>query len=101
MTPEQRREREARRSPESLRRAAAKRQQDPLQRMLARVRALVAAALRDGRLTRPDACEQCGIEGKPQAHHHDYSKPLEVEWLCERCHTNHHLAMRPEEGNIR
>ena len=34
-------------------------------------------------------CEMCG-ERKSHAHHDDYSKPLEVRWLCER----HHIAIR-------
>jgi hypothetical protein len=41
-------------------------------------------ALRDGRLVRLP-CEMCG-ETKTQAHHDDYAKPLEVRWLCFRCH---------------
>lgn len=41
-------------------------------------------ALRDGRLTR-EPCKLCGAT-KAQAHHNDYSKPLDVEWLCFKCH---------------
>lgn len=37
----------------------------------------------------PSPCEQCGDE-KSQAHHHDYSKPLDVTWLCYSCHMAHH-----------
>lgn len=33
-------------------------------------------------------CEVCG-KTKVEAHHPDYSKPLEVRWLCQR----HHLAL--------
>ncbi len=30
-------------------------------------------------------CEICG-EPKVQMHHKDYSKPLDVDWLCNECH---------------
>jgi len=45
----------------------------------------VRNAVRDGRITKQPC--KCG-ETKVQAHHHDYSKPLDVEWLCFRCHRN-------------
>lgn len=47
-------------------------------------------ALQYGRMARPDHCENCNTICKPQGHHNDYSKPLEVEWLCVPCHTKHH-----------
>lgn len=53
-----------------------------------RARTAVSNAVRDGRLCRKP-CEQCGAD-KAQAHHHDYSKPLDVEWLCFRCHMAEH-----------
>lgn len=40
----------------------------------------VQEALSRGRLTRKP-CEACGAD-KSQAHHDDYSKRLEVRWLC-------------------
>lgn len=43
-------------------------------------------ALRAGRLTKPDACERCGEARRIHGHHEDYSKPLEVMWLCAPCH---------------
>jgi hypothetical protein len=59
-----------------------------------RARNAVTRAVTAGRLTRPSECERCGSPGKPyrdgrasiQAHHHDYGKPLDVEWLCPDCH---------------
>lgn len=51
-----------------------------------RAHSIVYWATRDGRLTRPEACERCGKVCKPEASHDDYSKPLEVEWLCRICH---------------
>ena len=51
-----------------------------------RARRAVAYALRSGRLVR-QPCKECGAV-KVQAHHHDYSKPLDIEWLCFRCHRN-------------
>jgi hypothetical protein len=30
---------------------------------------------------------------KLQAHHHDYDKPLEVSWYCQRCHNAVHKEL--------
>lgn len=35
------------------------------------------------------ACKVCGLE-KAEGHHEDYSKPLEVIWLCRKHHTEVH-----------
>jgi len=48
----------------------------------------VSNAIRDGKLTK-QPCEVCGNE-RAQAHHDDYSKPLEVRWLCVKHHAEHH-----------
>ncbi len=50
---------------------------------------LVGNAIRDGRLI-PKNCEYCGHDTNIHAHHEDYSKPLEVIWLCQRCHGRRH-----------
>ena len=56
----------------------------------------VGNAIRDGKLVR-QPCEVCGVSGKKEsgrnmvhAHHDDYSKPLEVRWLCDTHHNEHH-----------
>lgn len=52
---------------------------------------LVCSAVRDGRLSRPDRCQECGIQSKNiHGHHNDYAKPLEVRWLCPVCHNAWH-----------
>lgn len=45
----------------------------------------------------PQACEMCGANGtmadgrrEVQAHHDDYTKPLQVRWLCQRHHHEWH-----------
>ena len=43
-------------------------------------------AISHGTMTRPDTCSKCGKACKPVAHHEDYSKPLDVWWLCLDCH---------------
>jgi len=53
-----------------------------------KARNAVNIAVRDGRI-RKQPCKRCGAV-KTEAHHHDYSKPLDVEWLCRPCHMAEH-----------
>lgn len=72
-------ERERSRRPE--RRKAARgylSSKDPAKR---RANVAVGNALRDGRLVR-QPCEVCGTTERVEAHHDDYSKPLDVRWFC-------------------
>ena len=47
-------------------------------------------ALRSGKLKRETKCEMCGKKGLLHKHHNDYHKPLEVVWLCPKCHKRTH-----------
>ena len=49
----------------------------------------VKRALRIGTLTK-GPCSVCGAQVNVQAHHRDYFKPLEVEWMCEEHHRQIH-----------
>jgi len=53
-------------------------------------RSATKRAIRDGKLTRPTACERCGKPCRPEAHHPSYDRPLEIKWLCKACHTAEH-----------
>lgn len=54
----------------------------------------VKDALRAGRLVR-SPCEVCG-EPKAQAHHDDYTRPLDVRWLCKAHHDEWHANNEPK-----
>lgn len=47
--------------------------------------------LRRGKLVR-ESCVSCG-SAQSQMHHPDYSKPLQVVWVCRPCH----LALHAQE----
>ena len=68
---------------QAVRRCLANR--DPVKR---KATYLTSNAIRDGRLIR-QPCEVCRAE-KVEAHHDDYSKPLDVRWLCRKHHLEHH-----------
>lgn len=50
-------------------------------------------AIESGRLS-PSPCCVCGAT-PAEAHHCDYNRPLDVMWLCKKCHTNWHKHNEP------
>lgn len=57
-------------------------------------RSLVSKAIKDGALHKLP-CELCGSSENVQAHHDDYTKPLDVTWLCVKCHKQWHTKNQP------
>lgn len=50
-----------------------------------------------GNLTRPEKCPICKSEDyRIEAHHYDYDKPLEIMWLCQKCHLSLHQRINEE-----
>ncbi len=65
-----------------------KRRYNPLK---TRARHMVREAVLAGIVVRPRACQDCGrTDERLDAHHPDYSKPLDVMWLCRPCHGKQH-----------
>lgn len=58
-------------------------------------RSAVNKALRSGELKRSDKCNLCLKETRTNAHHIDYGKPLNVIWLCDKCHGECHRKSSP------
>lgn len=57
-------------------------------------RKILAYNIEMGRLIVPKICEHCSREKKLDGHHTDYSKPLEVTWLCKECHGYEHRRFK-------
>jgi len=53
-------------------------------------------ALRRGELVRPSTCAHCGNTRKLEMSHTDYSKPIDIEWLCHKCHRLKDARLRRE-----
>lgn len=51
--------------------------------------------IRDGKLKPSEACSICNSKELIEAHHDDYTKPLEVRWLCIKCHKEWHKHNKP------
>jgi predicted DNA-binding protein YlxM (UPF0122 family) len=68
---------------------------------------LVETAIQQGVIQRKTACESCGStkyfkDGRSgiQAHHDDYNKPLDVRWLCQKCHHEWHANNLPKRKEV-
>lgn len=53
----------------------------------------VGNAVRAGRLVPWPCCAVPECDGKPQGHHPDYSRPLDVVWLCPTHHDEAHALI--------
>jgi len=51
---------------------------------------LTGNAVRSGKLIPELTCSCCKSTEKIEGHHDDYTKPLDVRWLCEKCHKQWH-----------
>lgn len=78
----------------------------PYNRQMKRAQNQLGFAVREGELM-PKDCERCwrkrfDAQGrrKTVAHHEDYAKPLEVVWLCRRCHMKRHKEMERERVTL-
>lgn len=67
-----------------------------------RAQNLLEEAIERGIIARKHQCESCGSTGAfkdgrtaIQAHHDDYNKPLDVRWLCQKCHHEWHKTNKP------
>ena len=67
---------------------------------------VLETAIKQGNIIRQTICETCGSSGQMkdgrsliQAHHYDYNKPLDVMWLCQKCHHLWHKDNKAIEVN--
>jgi Skp family chaperone for outer membrane proteins len=64
-----------------------RREKNPLK---SRAMMRVCYAIKKGKLIKPKNCSICNIKGYIMGHHEDYNKPLEVIWVCWKCHEEIH-----------
>ncbi|MFA4834882.1 MAG: hypothetical protein WC749_02255 [Dehalococcoidia bacterium] len=60
----------------------------------------VAVAVKRGELIKPDTCSMCGEKKIIMAHHNDYSKPLDIIWVCQACHMKIHRGAPISQGKL-
>lgn len=56
-----------------------------------KARYLLTVAVKEGIVIKPSECSKCGETYGIEGHHTDYNKPLDVVWLCHKCHKHTHL----------
>ncbi len=79
------------RQTEQYKEAELRRRNDPVSRPKRLARLAVSNALQDGKITKqPCHCGSTDVE----AHHEDYSNPLDIQWLCK----DHHREIGRKHG---
>lgn len=67
--------------------------------LIRKAQGIMSRAIKRGDLVR-QPCEACGSTGTGKSpvhgHHDDYTRPLDVRWLCPACHTREH--MKPQSA---
>ena len=53
--------------------------------------------IRKGEIVRPTICSRCKEEAYIEGHHYDYNKPLDVIWLCRKCHAKERKKNKPRK----
>jgi hypothetical protein len=79
-------------------RAAKRKQraQNPEMKHIEQAHQAVQIAIKRGLLHRPDSCSILGCQATSVvAHHQDYDKPLDVQWLCRKHHRMIHIYGNP------
>lgn len=57
----------------------------------------LASAIAKGTVVKSASCQSCGTsDGRIHGHHPDYTKPLDVMWLCASCHFRQHRLEREQ-----
>lgn len=62
---------------------------DPIFKLKIVSRRITNQAIKAGILEK-QPCEICGSMERIEAHHDDYTKPLDIRWLCKMHHDEHH-----------
>lgn len=76
------------------------RQTDAIRRRAKRASDAANNAVRDGRLGPGHQCHYCGSQDRLEKHHWDYYRPLDIWWLCKRCHRIADMARRDAETRV-
>lgn len=54
----------------------------------------VKDAIKSGKLIKPEKCSICNSMDRIEGHHADYDKPLDVIWVCKKCHMMIHKNLK-------
>ncbi len=66
-----------------------------------KARQAVRGAVKRGEIIKERHCALCNSGQDIESHHRDYSKKLEVIWLCRNCHAIHHAAEAVKQANLK
>lgn len=62
-----------------------------------KAREMLHTQVKLGKIIPYEFCQICNEKTKLQGHHTDYSKPLEVIWLCIPCHKKQHYKYKENQ----